>query len=87
MQILEDQQFIECLDKMSGPGNEITLGGEFKWNSRRPRLNAAGREFVDAINRPEIRDVLKVEFADASLSTPRSAAKILLPALLEKQFG
>ena len=31
MQILEDQQFIECLDIKSELGYEITLGGNFEW--------------------------------------------------------
>ena len=70
MQILEDQRFIECLDKKSDLGYEILLGGEFRWSSR-----------------PEIWDVLKAEFADASLSTLRSAAKTLLLAFAKKQLG
>jgi len=56
MQILEDQQPIECLDKTSDLGYEITLGGSFEWKSRPLRLNAAGYEFTEAINRPEIWD-------------------------------
>jgi len=87
MQILEDQRFIECLDKKSQLGYEILLGGEYKWNSRPLRLTAAGHEFVDAINRPEIWEVLKTEFRDASLSTLRSAAKTLLLAFAKKQLG
>lgn len=87
MQILEDQRFIECLDKKSELGYEILLGGEFRWNSRPLRLTASGHEFVDAINRPEIWDVLRAEFTDASLSTLRSAAKTLLVAFAKKQLG
>ena len=87
MQILEDQRFIECLDKKSDLGYEIRLGGNFEWQSRPLRLTAAGHEFVEAINRPEIWDVLKAEFADASLSTLRSAAKTLLLAFAKKQLG
>ena len=33
IQILEDQHFVECLDKKSEIGYEITLGGDFEWNS------------------------------------------------------
>jgi hypothetical protein len=87
MQILEDQKFIECLDKMSDFGYEITLGGEFKWNSRPLRLTASGHEFLEAINRPEIWDVLKAEFRDASLSTLKSVAGTLLSAFARKQLG
>jgi hypothetical protein len=82
MQILEDQKFIECLDKMSDLGYEITLGGEFKWNSRPLRLTASGHEFLEAINRPE-----KAEFRDASLSTLKSVAGTLLSAFARKQLG
>jgi len=87
MQILEDQKFIECLDKMSDLGYEITLGGDFKWNSRPLRLTASGHEFLEAINRPEIWAVLKAEFKDASLSTLKSAAGTLLSAFAKKQLG
>ena len=87
MQILEDQQFIECLDKKSELGYEISLGGNFEWNSRPLRLTAAGHEFLEAINRPEIWDVLKAEFRDASLSTLKSAAQTLLLAFAKKQIS
>lgn len=87
VQILEDQNFIECLDKKSELGYEITLEGAFTWNSRPLRLTASGHEFVEAINRPEIWDVLKNEFRDASLSTLKSAASTLLLAFARKQLG
>ena len=87
MQILEDQRFIECLDKHSDLGYEITLGGEFDWKSRPLRLTAAGHEFVDAINRQEIWEVLQSEFRDASLATLKSAATSLLLAFAKKQIN
>ena len=85
MQVLEDQEFIECLDKQSDLGYEITLGGEFRWHSRPLRLTAAGHEFVDAINRDDIWEVLQNDFRDASLSTLKSAARDLLLAFAKKQ--
>ena len=87
MQILEDQGFVECLDKRSELGDEITLGGDFEWESRPLRLTASGHEFTEAINRPEIWDILKDEFRDASLSTLKSAATTLLVAFARKQIG
>lgn len=87
IQILEDQDFIECLDKKSEIGYEITLGGEFEWKSRPLRLTASGHEFSEAINRPEIWEILKDEFKDASLSTLRSAATSLLIAFAKKQIN
>ena len=87
IQILEDQQFVECLDKRSDIGYEITLGGNFEWKSRPLRLTATGHEFTEAINRPDIWDVLKQEFKDASLSTLRSAATSLLLAFAKKQVN
>jgi hypothetical protein len=87
IQILEDQHFVECLDKKSDIGYEITLGGDFRWNSRPLRLTASGHEFTEAINRPEIWDILKQEFKDASLSTLKSAASSLLLALAKKQVN
>ena len=87
IQILEDQHFIECLDKRSDLGYEITLGGSFEWKSRPLRLTAAGHEFTEAINRPEIWEILKDEFRDASLSTLKSAATSLLMAFAKKQIN
>lgn len=87
IQILEDQRFIECLDKKSDIGYDITLGGNFEWNSRPLRLTAAGHEFVEAINRSEIWSVMKKEFKDASLSTLKSAASSLLKAFAKKQIN
>ena len=87
MQILEDQHFIECLDKMSELGYEIKLGGQFEWKSRPLRLTSAGHEFVDAINRAEIWNVLQSEFQNASLSTLKSAASSLLLAFAKKQVS
>lgn len=87
MQILEDQHFIECLDKASALGYEITLGGNFEWKSRPLRLTASGHEFTEAINRPEIWQILKDEFRDASLSTLKSTATTLLIAFAKKQIN
>ena len=87
IQILEDQQFVECLDKRSDIGYEITLGGNFEWKSRPLRLTASGHEFAEAINRPEIWDILKQEFKDASLSTLKMAATSLLLAFAKKQVN
>jgi len=87
IQILEDQHFIECLDKRSDIGYEITLGGNFEWKSRPLRLTASGHEFTEAINRPEIWEILRDEFRDASLSTLKSTATALLIAFAKKQIN
>ena len=87
IQILEDQHFVECLDKKSDIGYEITLGGQFEWKSRPLRLTASGHEFTEAINRPEIWEILKAEFKDASLSTLKSTATSLLLAFAKKQVN
>ena len=87
IQILEDQHLIECLDKKSDIGYEITLGGNFEWKSRPLRLTASGHEFTEAINRPEIWEILRDEFRDASLSTLKSTATTLLTAFAKKQIN
>ena len=87
VQILEDQHFIECLDKKNDIGYEITLGGNYQWKSRPLRLTAAGHEFSEAINKPEIWEILTDEFKDASLSTLKSAATSLLVAFAKKQLN
>jgi len=85
IQILEDQRLIECLDKKSDLGYEITLGGNFEWKSRPLRLTASGHEFTEAINRPEIWEIIKDEFKDASLSTLKSTATTLLIAFAKNR--
>ena len=87
IQILEDQRFIECLDKKSDLGYEITLGGEYRWQSRPLRLTASGHEFVEAMNNAEIWQILKGEFKDSSLSTLKSVASSLLSAFAKKQLN
>ncbi len=87
IQILEDQDFIECLDKKSEIGYEITLGGNFEWKSRPLRLTASGHEFSEAVNRPEIWEILIGEFKGASLSTLKSVASSLLIAFAKKQLN
>lgn len=87
IQILEDQAFIECLDKKSDIGYEIKMGGNFTWKSRPLRLTASGHEFAEAANRPEIWEILKGEFKDASLSTLKTAASSLLIAFAKKQIN
>jgi len=87
MQILEDQKFIECLDKRSDLGYEIVLGGDFEWRSRPLRLTSAGHEFVDAINNSDIWQILTKEFKDVSLSTLKTAASSLLKAFAKKQLN
>ena len=86
IQILEDQDLIEALDKKSDLGYEITLGGEYRWQSRPLRLTASGHEFVEAMNKSEIWEIIKEEFKDSSLSTIKSAATILLKAFAKKQI-
>ncbi len=87
MQILEDQKFIEPLDKVSSLGYEIQLGGEYSWHSRPLRLTASGHEFIEAMNKAEIWEIIKEEFKDSSLSTLKSAAATLLKALAKKQLN
>ena len=65
IQILEDQDLIEALDKKSDLGYEITLGGEYRWQSRPLRLTASGHEFVEAMNKSEIWEIIKAEFNPA----------------------
>lgn len=85
IQILEDQGFVESLDKKSDLGYEILLGGEFKWQSRPLRLTASGHEFVEALNKSEVWEIIKEEFKDSSISTLRSAATTLFKAFAKKQ--
>ncbi len=87
IQILEDQGFIECLDKTSDIGYEILLGGQFRWHSRPLRLTSSGHEFVEALNQAEIWNIITSEFQNSSLETLKSAASSLLKAFARKQIG
>lgn len=87
MQILEDQKLIECLDKKSDLGYDIKLGGEYVWQSRPLRLTASGHEFIEAMNKPEIWEILAKDFQQASISTLKSVAGSLLKAFAKKQIS
>jgi hypothetical protein len=85
MQLLEDQSFVECLNKDKNLGYIIAMGGNFEWISRPLRLSAAGHEFADALSRKEIAQILKSGFKDASLSTLKLAGTELLKAFVKTQ--
>jgi hypothetical protein len=85
MQLLEDQSFVECLNKDKNIGYVVAMGGNFEWISRPLRLSAAGHEFADALNRKEIAQILKYGFKDASISTLKLAATELLTAFVKTQ--
>jgi hypothetical protein len=85
MQLLEDQLFVECLNKDKKIGYVIAMGGNFEWISRPLRLSAAGHEFADALSRKEIAQILKSGFKDASMSTLKLAATELLTAFVKTQ--
>jgi hypothetical protein len=85
MQLLEDQSFVECLNKDRKIGYVIAMGGNFEWVSRPLRLSAAGHEFADALSRKEIAQILKSGFKDASMSTLKLAATELLTAFVKTQ--
>jgi len=87
IQILEDQGFIECLDKTSDIGYEIVLNGQFRWHSRPLRLTSSGHEFVEALNQAEIWNIITSEFQNSSLETLKSAASSLLKAFARKQIS
>ena len=87
MQILEDQRFVECLDRTRGLGYEIHLGGQFEWRSHPLRLTAAGHEFAEALNREDVWTVLKSEFKEASVETLYRVGRSLLEAYAKKQIG
>lgn len=87
IQILEDQKFIESLDKKNDIGYRVTLGGEYTWESHPLRLTAAGHEFAEAMNKAEIWEILSGEFRDASLSTLKDVATSLLKGFAKKQLG
>lgn len=87
MQILEDQRFVECLDRHRGLGYEIHMGGQFEWRSHPLRLTATGHEFAEALNRDDVWTVLKAEFKDASVETLYRVGRSLLESYARKQMS
>jgi hypothetical protein len=85
MQLLEDQAFVECLDREKNLGYVIAMAGNFEWISRPLRLTADGHEFAEALSRKEIAQILKTGFKDASMSTLKLATKELLIAFVKTQ--
>lgn len=86
MQILEDQSYIERLDKEKHLGYNIAGSGVFEWISLPLRLTAQGHEFTDALNKAEVLEFLKKEFKDASVATLSKVGKELIEAFARKQI-
>lgn len=87
MSILTDQGMIEG----NGTGNstvgmERALSGEVIWiHGIKMRLTAAGHEYIDTLNEPEVWNVIQENFKDSSLETVKSIAKELALGFASKK--
>lgn len=76
--ILVDKGFIQTLssnEKLYGAGYQLSSAGSRVWISTVPiRLTAAGHEFIDSLNEPNVWETIQANFKEASLDTIKSVA-------------
>jgi len=85
IQILEDKKLIENCTKNSKIGYDFTLDGGISWTIVPLRLTATGHDLIEALNKSEVWDIIKMYFKEASISTLVSVGTELVKKLaLEK---
>ena len=79
MSILTDEGMIEGNGTgKSTVGMERALSGEVIWiHGIKMRLTAAGHEYIDSLNEPQVWSVIQENFKDMSLETIKTVAKDL----------
>ena len=68
LQLLNDGEFVEPVNTDSNFGF-MEMGTELGWQHASLRLTAQGHEFIEALDKKEVWDVIKSQFHGASLKT------------------
>lgn len=89
MNILVDQGLIKGTGTgKSSIGMERALSGEVIWiHGINIRLTAAGHEYIDTLNEPQVWNVIQENFKDSSLETLKSVAKDLAAGFARKKVN
>jgi hypothetical protein len=68
LQILEDKSLVQ--EATGGDlGYELTSGGNIVWTAKKLRLTAQGHEFIDALEKSEIWEIIKRDFKEEGIGT------------------
>lgn len=68
LQLLNDGGFVQPVNTDSNFGFK-ELSGEVEWQDVSLRLTAQGHEFIEALDKKEVWDIIKSQFRGASLRT------------------
>ena len=76
LQIMEDKELVQEATG-TGLGYEFDAGGHLVWREKQLRLTATGHEFIDALEKSEIWEIIKKDFTEESIGTLIEVAKNL----------
>lgn len=86
LQLLNDNGFIQPIDKDSKFGFMESVGEEFGWTDTNLRLTAQGHEFIEALDKEEVWNVIKDQFRDATLRTIFDVGRALVNGFAREQI-
>ena len=69
LELLDDYGFIQSKADDGSFGFQDGIGGEIYWADVPVRITASGHEFIEAMEKPEIWNVIKSEFKESSIKT------------------
>jgi hypothetical protein len=85
-EVLFDYGFIEPTDESGRIGIEQKGYGEYFWINLPIRLTAQGHEFIEAMQKNEVWEVVKKEFKDNSIKTIFDVATGLAEGFARKKL-
>jgi hypothetical protein len=68
LQIMEDQGLVQDVGGV-GLGYEVQPNGQVLWSPRKLRLTAAGHEFIEALEKSDVWEIIKRDFREESIGT------------------
>lgn len=85
LQLLNDDGFIQSVDADEKFGF-VEMNEDWSWMDRSIRLTARGHEFIEALNKQEVWDVIKSQFPNASLKTIFQIGRSLIDGYARKKI-
>lgn len=84
-EVLFDYGFIESTLNDGTIGIQQGAGGDIVWANIPIRLTASGHEFIEAINKNEVWEIIKKDFKESSVKTIFKVATDLAEGFAKKQ--
>lgn len=86
LQMLNDKELIIRTDNKIGIGVLYPVSGDPIISNVKLRITAAGMEYLEAIEKKSIWDIIRTEYPNAGLSTTILVAKTVLTKFIENQI-